>query len=262
MTMFTSIVNQFIYRPDMTSAPEGFTPTDLGLDFESVSLRTADGLTLSAWYLPSPCPKHSLLYCHGNGGDIRDWVRAAAPFVKEGISVLVFDYRGYGGSEGIPSERGLSVNGETAWQWLVTRSEKEEIPTSILGKSLGTSVAAHIAAQYQPTGLVLDSAFTSMQAVITNLVPWLPGFTVPKLHDSLSRVPQIECPTLVIHGDRDQLVPLVQGQRVYQALEGPKAMRIVRGAGHNDIDLFSSYHEWVLGFLMDPRLFIAGRDPI
>lgn len=260
--MFTSVLNQFIYRPDVTSAPEGFTPAGLGLDFESVSLRTANGLALSAWYLPSPCPKHTLLYCHGNGGDIRDWIFAAAPFVKQGISVLVFDCRGYGSSEGIPSERGLYLNGETAWQWLVARSGKKEIPTSILGKSLRASVATHIAIQGQPTSLVLDSAFTSMQTVITNLVPWLPGFIVPKLYDLLPRIPQIECPALVIHGDTDQLVHLVQSKRVYQGLQRPRAMRIVHGKGHNDINLFDSYQDWIWGFLLHPRRFIAAGGPI
>ena len=123
--MVTSIVNQFVYRPDITSAPEGFTPADLRLDFESVSLRTADGLTLSAWYIPSPNARLSLLYCHGNGGDIRDWVHAAPPFVEQGISFFVFDYRGYGRSEGFPSEKGLYLDGEAAWQWLLTQSERE-----------------------------------------------------------------------------------------------------------------------------------------
>lgn len=253
--MVTSIVNQFIYRPDITSAPEGFTPADLRLDFESVSLRTADGLTLSAWYIPSPNARLSLLYCHGNGGDIRDWVHAAPPFVEQGISFFVFDYRGYGRSEGFPSEKGLYLDGEAAWQWLLTQSEREGVPASVLGKSLGSSIATHIAAHSQPASLVLDSAFTSMHEVIANVVPWLPRFILPRLYDSLSQIPEIGCPTLVIHGERDELVPLSHGQRIYQTLQAPKAMHIVSGAGHNDIALYDSYHNWVVGFLMNPQGF-------
>jgi hypothetical protein len=257
--MIPSIVNQFIYRPDVTTAPEGFTPADLGLDFESITLRTADGLALSAWYLPSPGARHSLLYCHGNGGDIRDWVHAAPPFVEEGISVLLFDYRGYGKSEGVPSEEGLYQDGETAWQWLTARSKEEGIPASILGKSLGSSVAVHSAAQRQPASLVLASAFTSMKDVVTHLMPWIPGCMLPNLYDSLSQIPELQCPTLVIHGERDQLVPLAQSQRLYRALQSPKAMRIVKGAGHNDLDAHYGYQEWTTSFLMNPRGFAAAR---
>lgn len=261
MNVMTPIVNQLICRPDLTSAPEGFTPADLGLEFESVSLRTADRVTLSTWHLPSPGARLSLLYCHGNGGDIRDWVHAAPRFVRRGVSFFIFDYRGYGRSEGRPSERGLYLDGEAAWQWLVTRFREEGSVASILGKSLGASVATHIAARGRPASLVLDSAFTSVREVAVNLVPWVPSFLVPRLHDSLSRIPELGCPTLVIHGQRDKLVPLDQARHAYQALQAPKVMRIVSGAGHNDIDLYECYHNWVIAFLMNPGAFVTAESP-
>ncbi|MGB3717904.1 MAG: alpha/beta hydrolase [Candidatus Promineifilaceae bacterium] len=252
------IINQFVYRPDATFARPGFSPAALGLEYEEVSPETADGLVLSGWYLPAMEPTHALLYCHGNAGDIRDWVHAAPPFVEAGVSVLIFDYRGYGRSQGSPSEEGLYQDGEAVWSWLEKRALKEGVPASILGKSLGSAVACHLAARKQPVSLVLDSAFTSMREVVARNVPWAPPGTIPKLFESLERAPEISCPALVLHGGRDSLVPPEQGRRLFQALNGPKAMREIGPAGHNDISLYPEYQRWILEFLTDPEGFVGG----
>jgi fermentation-respiration switch protein FrsA (DUF1100 family) len=257
------LLNQFIYRPDATGSPPGFTPTALGLAYEEVALETADGLTLSGWYLPAQDaePFAALLYCHGNAGDIRDWVHAAPPFVEAGVSVLVWDYRGYGRSEGEPSEDGLYRDGEAAWQWFQERAASDGLPAMLLGKSLGSAVAVHIAATSAgtgagPAGLILDSAFTSMREVIGNVVS-LPLHLIPSLYESLERVSAITAPTLVVHGGRDQLVPVSQGRRLYEALTAPKAWRVAAQAGHNDLVAYPEYHRWLLAFLRDPAGFTA-----
>ncbi|MCP4428562.1 MAG: alpha/beta hydrolase [Chloroflexi bacterium] len=247
--MITSLINQFVYRPDATMAPIDFTPAYLSLIYEEVALQTADGLTLSGWYLPAAEPRCVLLYCHGNAGDIRDWVHAAPPFVEAGCSVLMFDYRGYGRSEGRPSEAGLYLDGAAAWNWLRARAEQERLPTAILGKSLGSAVAIQAAVQNPPDKLILDSAFSSMREVVTAVAPWILRTAVPQLYESLDQVPQLTCPTLVIHGGRDALVPLAHGQRLYNALTCPKTMRVIEQAGHNDISAFPEYHRRIVNFL-------------
>lgn len=258
-----TLINQFVYRPDATSAPADFTPSALGLNYEDVAIESEDGITLSAWYLPAqnPEPTTALLYCHGNAGDIRDWVHAALPFVEAGISVLVWDYRGYGRSEGEPSEQGLYRDGKAAWQWLQQQAASEGLPAALLGKSLGSAVAVHIAATYagakeDPAALILDSAFTSMREVVAELAP-IPVNLIPQLYESIKRVPSITCPTLVVHGGRDQLVPLSQARRIYEELTAPKAWRVLEQAGHNDLPAYPQYFQWLLAFLQDPARFTA-----
>ena len=251
------IINQFVYRPEATFAPPGLTPTALGLNYEEVRLVAADGVRLSGWYLPAPRAKHALLYCHGNAGDIRDWVHAAPPFVSAGVSVLIWDYRGYGKSRGTPSERGLILDGEAAWTWLATRASEDELPVAVLGKSLGSAIACALASKHHLDALILDSAFTSMREVISHHVPWSQTGAIPRLFESIDLASSIHCPTLVIHGGRDHLVPLEQGTRLYQALSGPKTMRVIKQAGHNDISLYTQYHRWIFNYLHDPLTFIG-----
>lgn len=257
------MINQFVYRPDATGAPPDLTPTNLGLDYEEVAIEAGDGVTLSGWYLPGQGDHQvaALLYCHGNAGDIRDWVYAVPPFVEAGVSVLLWDYRGFGRSEGKPSEEGLYRDGEAAWKWLHEEVSTDNLHAALLGKSLGSAVAIHIAAVHaeeaaNPTALILDSAFTSMREVIANVAP-VPIELIPSLYENFEHIPAVTCPTLVVHGGRDQLVPVQQGQRIYKALAAPKAWRVVEPAGHKDIVAFPQYHRWLLAFLRDPAGFIG-----
>jgi fermentation-respiration switch protein FrsA (DUF1100 family) len=257
MGIVTSILDRFLYRPDVLYAPAGFTPASLRMDFEDVNLLTSDGLRLHGWYLRAPKPRFSLLYCHGNAGDCRDWVNAAPPFVSDGCNLLLFDYRGYGRSEGKPSERGLYLDGEAAWQWLRERSDQWGLPASVLGKSLGSAVAAHIATVASPSSVILDSALASVRDVASAHVPWLPRWLIPKVYETLERAPSISCPVLMIHGGTDRLAPLDQSLRLYDLIRAPKIHLVIGEARHNDIDSYARYHRWVLGFLSDPLGFIA-----
>ncbi len=250
--MIISLINQFVYRPDATFAPPGFTPAHLSLAYEEVTVTTADGTALSGWWLPAPRADHALLYCHGNAGDIRDWVHAAPPFIEAGCSLLLFDYRGYGRSQGAPSEEGLYLDGEAVWRWLQHRAHEEGLPASILGKSLGSAVAIHAAIQSPPASLILDSAFTSMREVVAGNLPMAPKGMIPRLFESLAKIPQVSCPTLFIHGGMDMLVPLAHGRRLYDALPGQKAFHLIEHAGHNDISAYPEYHRQILAFLRNP----------
>lgn len=259
-----NFINQFVYRPDVSYAGPDFTPDRLGLAYEEAAFNAADGTALTGWYLPAARPWLALLYSHGNAGDIRDWVHAAPPFLTEGISLLMWDYRGFGRSGGVPSEEGLFLDGTAAWAWLRERAAADGLPFAMLGKSLGSAMAIHTAAtSVAPLALVLDSAFTSMREIVTRLAPMVPweqaavpvdggltiGPAIPPLFESLDKVPQIQCPTLVIHGGRDMLVPLEQGQRIYDALAGPRQMKVIPAAGHNDISVYPEYMAAIVEFL-------------
>ena len=264
-------INQFVYRPDTTFADANFTPARLGLAYEDATFSAADGTRLTGWFLPAARPWLALLYSHGNAGDIRDWVHAAPPFLEVGISLLIWDYRGFGRSAGRPTEEGLFQDGAAAWAWLRDRVAADGLPVAMLGKSLGSAVAIRSAAQLSgtpdgPAALVLDSAFTSMREIITRLAPMVPweqavdpaatdaptlGSAIPRLFESLDVVPQIQCPTLVLHGGRDTLVPLEQGQRIYEALPLSKRMKVIPDAGHNDISIYPDYMTAITEFLRE-----------
>ncbi|MFO7680371.1 MAG: alpha/beta hydrolase [Chloroflexota bacterium] len=248
------LINKFVYRPEATFSDPAFTPADLGLAYEPLAIKTGDKLTLSAWYLPAPQPRYLMLYCHGNAGDIRDWVHAMPPFLQMGCSMLLFDYRGYGQSQGKPSEAGLYLDGEAVWGWVAAKAEEEGLTAVILGKSLGSAVAIHVAcqagaAQSPPAALILDSAFTSMREIALAVTPWLPDAMVPELYESLNAVPRLSCPTLVLHGRSDTLVPLAHGEQLYAAITAPKTLHIIDGADHNNLTGFPEYYAAIDTFL-------------
>ena len=246
------LINKFVYRPEATFAAENFTPADLGLAYEDIAIKTGDNLLLSAWYLPAPDPRHVLMYCHGNAGDLRDWVHAMPPFLQMGCSMLLFDYRGYGKSQGKPSEAGLYLDGEAVWNWVAAKAEDEGVTTVILGKSLGSAIATHAAAQTPPAMLILDSAFTSMREIAMSTTPWLPDAMLPELYESLNEAPQLTCPTLLVHGRNDTLVPLSHGQQLYEAMTCPKTINIIDGADHNNLSSFPEYNAAIQAFLNKP----------
>jgi fermentation-respiration switch protein FrsA (DUF1100 family) len=260
METMLDLINQYVYRPDVTYAGPGVTPADLGLVFEEVTVQTVDGVAITGWFLPAKEARLALLYCHGNAGDIRDWYQAALPFIAGGISVLMWDYRGYGRSEGQPSEEGLYLDGEAVWSWLQDRARHETLPAALVGKSLGSAVAIHLAAHDSPQALVLDSAFTSMREIVHRMAGGVPLGVIPSLFESLEKTPGIKCPTLVIHGGQDSLVPVSQGEQLYNALKCPKALYVIAAAEHNDISSYPAYQVQVQKFLLDPTSYTVGGD--
>lgn len=258
--MISRIVNQTIFQPRFKAAPPDFTPADMSIEYEDVWLQTSDSIRVSAWHLKAPNPRGAVLYLHGNAGDRRDWAQAAPEFIWKGYNLFILDYRGYGVSEGKPTEKGIYLDGEAAWVWLAERSRQQGIPAFILGKSLGSSVATHLGTRYSPAGLILDSAFTSVKDLTAIHARWLPRFLAPTMLDSLCRVGNITCPTLVIHGKEDDLVPVAHGQMLYQALRSPKSMLIIEGAGHNTIDAYETYFIAVVNFMNDPIRFITAAQ--
>jgi hypothetical protein len=263
MNAFAPLFNRFVFPPNYRTARAVFTPRQVGCSYEDVQINTADGLALSAWYLPAGRPTWEMLYLHGNAGDRRDWFRAVLPLLDLGCSVLLLDYRGYGGNPGEPGETGLLLDGEAAWRWLELRRQQSGLPAAVLGKSLGSGVATYLAARFRPDALILDSAYTTMDNVIHGVVPWAPRALVPRSFDSLSRAVEISCPSLLLHGERDKLIPLHHAQRLRQSLGGPNALVAIAAAGHNDLSSQELYYHALADFLSDPLGYTnaAGRQP-
>ena len=243
--------------------PEGglkATPADIGLEFEDVFFSTADGVKLHGWYVPAESDV-TLLWFHGNAGNLANRLEhMLLSHVILGVNIFIFDYRGYGLSEGAASESGTYVDGEAAVKYL--RDERgidTEEHLVLYGHSLGGAVAVEVAMRNPSRGLIVESTFTSIKDMAKSLYPYLPSGVVTSLlqseYDSLSKIAGARAPVMVIHGDEDTTVPLAEGKRLYEAARQPKRFHTVEGAAHNDVYAIGGegYFEAIRRFIDDPR---------
>jgi len=228
--------SRFLYSPvrDIT-----YTPTDINLAFEKIALETADGLKISAWYIPADGARYTVLFCHGNAGNMTHRLDSINIFNELGLNCLIFDYRGYGNSQGKPTEEGTYLDAMSAWQWLVNKKKVPPDRIIIFGRSLGGSVAANLATKVNPAALVLESAFTSYEDIGKKFYPYMPVRLFAKFHyNTLEYVKNVHCPILFIHSRNDEIVPFEFSLRLYEAAGEPKRFVEITGS-HNDGFLFS-----------------------
>ena len=210
------------------------TPADCSIPYENVTLVTADGVKLNAWYCPAPDnARGTVLFCHGNGGNISHRIETINVLRGLGMNVLVFDYRGYGRSEGSPSEQGTYLDAEAAWKYLVeTKAEKPE-RIVIHGRSLGGAIAAHLAMLHRPAGLVVESSFYDITELGAELYWFLPVRWLSRVkYRTAEYVKAVGCPVLVIHSRDDGLIPFHHGEKIFAAAHEPKWFLEIHG-GHN-----------------------------
>ncbi|HEX2026916.1 MAG TPA: alpha/beta hydrolase [Nitriliruptorales bacterium] len=207
---------------------------------EEVVLRTADGLDLSAWYLPSERGDGAAaLVLHGNGGNRAGRAPLARALAQRGVAVLLVDYRGYGGNPGRPAEDGLLADARAGRAALLARHDVDPARIVYLGESLGAAVATALAADAPPAALVLRSPFTSLADVARVHYPWFPSSLLVERYGSLDLIGRVTAPVLVVAGERDRIVPFAQSRRVCDAAREPKRFVAVSGADHNDIALLA-----------------------
>jgi fermentation-respiration switch protein FrsA (DUF1100 family) len=224
---------RLIYFPSPGPLPSAASLLPNGRD---AVLVTDDGTRLGAWYFPVAGGGPAVLVCNGNGGDRSMRVELAAALNRLGHSVLLFDYRGYGGNRGRPSEDGLAADARAAQAWLAAQPGVEKLV--YFGESLGAAVAVGLAVERPPAALVLRSPFTSLPDVAAVHYPWLPARRLLlDRYPSIERIGSIRAPLLVIAGDRDDIVPVRLSRRLYDAADEPKRYVVVPGAGHNDPEL-------------------------
>ena len=227
------------------------SPEHVGLRFEPVTFETEDGETLHGWWIPAEPERAVLLFCHGNAGNISHRLESVEIFHRMGLSVLLFDYRGYGQSTGRPSEAGLYRDGEAAWRYLTQTRRVDSLAVVLYGRSLGGAVATHLAAQHRSGALVVESAFTSVPDVAARHYPFLPVRMLARARfDNRSAIATVEAPLLVIHSRRDEIVPFDHGQRLFEAASSDKVFLEIEG-GHNDGFLVTGprYREEIDAFL-------------
>lgn len=236
---------RLIFYPEKQLMAE---PLDIGLAFEEVWLETPDDITIHGWYIPHPSPRATTLFFHGNAGNISHRLDTLRLLHDLGLSVLIIDYRGYGQSEGRPSESGTYLDAEAAWRHLtVTLGIKPE-EIIVMGRSLGAAVAIQLAERYTPGLLVAESAFTSIPAMARRLYPYLPVRLISRIHyPSIDRIANVRCPVLVVHSPEDEIIPFEFGEALYARASAPK--RFLRISGdHNS------------GFMMSDVAYRLGLD--
>ena len=208
-------------------------PADFGLAAEELSIRTADGVLLHGWWIEGAGDR-VLVWYHGNAGNIGHRLHNARWFVDRlGVSVVLVDYRGYGRSSGSPDEAGVYADGLAVHDAVTARGVRPE-QVVLFGRSLGGAVALEVALHRPAGAVVLESVFRSVRALAHEHYPFVPGFLVRTRMDNVSKVGRVEAPVLVLHGDRDSIVPLAHGQDLFARAAGPARLHVIAGAGHND----------------------------
>jgi fermentation-respiration switch protein FrsA (DUF1100 family) len=209
------------------------TPADADLPFEELRAKTQDGVTIRGWLIPAGDDAPVLIVCHGNAGNISNRVGRAAAFRSAGLSTLLFDYRGYGESDGRPSERGMQLDAQAAYDWLAAKGVP---PSRIIafGESLGGSVALELALSRPTAGAATESSPTSTVERGQELFPWLPVRWIAKYrYDALARIAVLKRPVFVAHSPTDEIIPFRHGERLFAAAHEPKTFYRLSG-GHND----------------------------
>ena len=207
-----------------------------GLPLEDVSFQSVDGTPLFGWYVEPTSSRAVLLWCHGNAGNIIHRLENLAELYRVGLSVFLFDYRGYGRSKGTPSEDGLYMDAMAAHAYLTGTRGITPKRLVIFGRSLGAAVAGELASRRPAAGLILETAFPSIDAMAKAHFLGLPAhWLLQSRYPLADRLRDIHVPILVVHGDRDDIVPLEMGKQVFEAAHEPKSLYIVPGANHNDL---------------------------
>src|SRR5262245_197831 len=216
-------------------AGENVTPRELGARYGAITLTPRDGARLHAWQLPSAAPRAQIVYFHGNGGNLSVWAPILVGIARRGYSIVAVDYRGYGVSTGRPSERGLYRDVDAVLDY-VAHHRDTRTPLVYWGRSLGTAMAAYAATVAAPHALILESGFPDARALVRSSPPLalLALFSTYRF-PTAEFASRVQAPVLVVHGDRDSVVPFALGRALFDRISGSKEFLTVAGGDHNDV---------------------------
>lgn len=252
---FIFLEQKSLYYPDKDILE---TPDSLNIAYEEVNFKTSDRPTLNGWFIPAKSAKITVLYCHGNAGNISHRLHKVKFFHESGVNFFIFDYRGYGKSTGSPKEKGLYKDARAAYDYLLSRTDVDKDRIVVYGKSLGGAVAADLCLNRRAGALILEGSFASVVLAAQELYPFLPmKLLVAQKYDTVSKVKHISIPKLIVHGKDDEVISFNHGRILFAAACEPKQFLSFSG-GHND-DIFVTsdvYKEELKKFLVNFFLII------
>jgi len=236
----------YVYYPERILSAD---PGRVGLYFESVSFKAADGVKLSGWFIPVQSARGVLLFCHGNAGNISHRLESIQIFHQLGLDIFIFDYRGYGQSEGKPTEQGTYQDAEAAWQYLIEARQVTPTEIIVFGRSLGGAVASWLAQSHTPGALILESTFTSLPDIASTVYPYLPVRLLLRLeYNTAEYLGRVNCPVLIVHSRDDEIMPFSHGWQLFEMAKEPKKFLEIAGT-HNE------------GFITSGKRYEEGLDP-
>lgn len=239
---------RLVYGTNSPSRVVTATPAKIGLAFESVKFTTEDGVQLDGWFLPAEQPRGVLLFFHGNGGNISHRLNSLRIFNTLGLSTFIFDYRGYGRSDGKTTEQGTYLDAEAAWRYLTAERRIPEQEIVFFGRSLGGAIAAYLAMEKAPQALILESTFTSVPDVGARRYPFLPVHLLSRFqYSTREHLRAVSAPVLLTHSPQDEIIPFEHGRALFAAANEPKSFLEIDG-GHNG------------GFLQSGKTYTDGLD--
>jgi len=226
--------DKIVYHP--SKYPAGFwQPESYGLQVEDVYFTAPDGVKLHAWFVPAKDPLATLLWYHGNAGNLTHRLENILALRPLRLNIFIFDYRGYGRSEGKPGQKGIFQDSQAAYDYLTLNRKIAPDNLFLFGRSLGGACAIEIAAKNKAAGLIVESAFTSVKDMANKMFPFFPfKFLLRNKYDALGAIASVDMPKLFLHGAEDELVPYSMGQKLFAAARAPKEFYAIKGAGHND----------------------------
>ena len=244
---------KIIFHP--AKFPEGYwDPGSLGLKAQDIIFKSDDGINLHGWYVPTPGARATLLWFHGNAGNLSHRLDNIQRLLPLNLNIFIFDYRGYGKSEGEPDEKGIYKDSLAAYNKVLELEGVSVDSLFLFGRSLGGICAVETALNNSARGLIFESVFTSASDMSRKIMPLIPlGWAIRSKLDAINKVPELKLPKLFLHGDRDEVVPFDLGRKLYEAAADPKSFYIIQGAGHNDTYIMGGrdYYNALDGFITE-----------
>jgi uncharacterized protein len=240
--------HHLLFQPTRELGP---TPAAQGLAYEDVTIASADGERLHAWFIPHPSAAATVLFLHGNAGNISDRPLTIARLHDLELSVLMLDYRGYGRSSGHPSERGTYADASAAWRYLIIERKQDPGDVIIYGRSLGGAIAIELASRTTPRAVIVESTFSSIADIADEIYPYLPTRLLLRYeYPSSETIKRLTAPVLIAHSEDDEMIPFGQGQLLLHNAPAPKRFYRLRGS-HNQAFVQSgqSYYRAIEQFI-------------
>lgn len=210
-----------------------FYPDTIGLKFEDIYITTEDGIKINGWFIWNPESRYTLLFCHGNAGNIGNRIDKINLLSGINLNIFIIDYRGFGKSEGRLHEKGLYLDAEASYDYLLNSRNIKQEQIIIYGESLGSAVAIDLASKRSPKALIVEGSFSSGREMAKKIYPILPGFLFSNSFNSINKIKKIDCPKLFIHSKEDEVVPFKLAEKLYREAKLPKEFIELEGQ-HND----------------------------